>query len=91
MPAPEELIRLRSEDLEWTEIDDEVVVLDLRDSTYLSVNRTGAALWTALAEGSTRSALLARLRERFDVDEAAAERGLDDFLTVVRKRGLLAG
>jgi hypothetical protein len=90
MPA-EELIRLRSEDLEWTEIDDEVVVLDLRDSTYLSVNRTGAALWTALAEGSTRGALLARLRERFDVDEAAAERGLDDFLALVRERGLLAG
>ena len=91
MPASDELIRLRSDDLEWTEIDDEVVVLDLRESTYLSINRTGAAVWTALAEGSTRQALIERLRERFEVDEDAAERGLDDFLAMARERGLLAG
>lgn len=90
MPGTENLIRLRSEDLEWTQIDEEVVVLDLRESAYLSVNRTGAAVWTALVEGATQEALIERLKERFDVDDATARQGLDDFLATARQRGLLA-
>jgi coenzyme PQQ synthesis protein D (PqqD) len=90
MTTPQELIRLRDEDLEWTEIDEEVVVLDLRDSTYLSVNRTGAAVWTALAQGATEEALVEWLKERFDVDEASARQGLAAFLSAARGRGLLA-
>jgi hypothetical protein len=87
----EDLLRLRSEDLEWTEIDDEVVALDLRDSTYLAVNRTGAAVWNALADGTTRSALIESLQGQFDVDAETAAREIDAFLDVARERGLLAG
>jgi hypothetical protein len=90
MAAPEELIRLRATDLEWTEVDDQVVVLDLSDAKYLAVNSTGAAIWPRLAEGATRTALLETLKERFDVGDEDAQRGLDEFLDAARERGLLA-
>ena len=89
MADAQAIIRLRSDDLEWTEIDGEVVVLDLRESKYLSINRTGAAVWTALVEGATRDALLETLQARFDVDQPTAAEGLDAFLDVARERGLL--
>lgn len=83
-------IRLRTDDVEWREADGEVVVLDMRDSTYFAVNRTGAAVWPELVEGATREDLVQRLVDRFDVDEGTAAEDLDRFLGEVRERGLLA-
>jgi hypothetical protein len=41
-------LKLRDADLEWREVEGDLVVLDLRESRYLAINRTGRALWAAL-------------------------------------------
>jgi hypothetical protein len=84
-------LRLRADQIEWRQVEDEVVVLDLRDATYFAVNKTGAALWPSLVEGATREQLLACLTDRFAVEEPAASRDVDAFLKDVGERGLLAG
>jgi hypothetical protein len=84
-----DLLRLRDDKLEWREIDEEIVALDGRTSEYLSVNRSGAALWPLLLAGATRGVLVERLTEAFDVDRATAERDLDAFLEVLSERDLL--
>jgi Coenzyme PQQ synthesis protein D (PqqD) len=84
-----DLLRLRDDKLEWREIDEEIVALDGRTSEYLSVNRSGAALWPLLLAGATRGVLVERLTEAFDVDRATAERDLDAFLEVLSARDLL--
>jgi coenzyme PQQ synthesis protein D (PqqD) len=83
-------VRLRPDDVEWREVEGEVVVLDLRDSTYFAVNETGAAIWPELARGTTREQLVARLVDRFAVDEATASKDLEAFLSALGERGLLA-
>jgi hypothetical protein len=85
-----ESFRLRDAELEWREVEGEIVALDLRESTYLSVNRTGTVLWPRLAAGATRDELIASLTASFDVDEESAGRDLDAFLGALRERGLLA-
>jgi Coenzyme PQQ synthesis protein D (PqqD) len=84
-----DLLRLRDDKLEWREIDEEIVALDGRTSEYLSVNRSGAALWPLLLAGATHGALVERLTEAFDVDRVTAERDLDAFLEVLSARDLL--
>jgi hypothetical protein len=84
-------VRLRTEDLEWREVEGEIVALDLRGSVYLSVNRTATAIWPALLNGATRGELVDRLCEAFDVDRAAAGRDVDAFLDSLRAQDLLAG
>jgi hypothetical protein len=84
-----DVFQLRGEQLEWREIEGEIVALDGRAAEYLAVNRTGAVLWPCLLAGSTREELVARLTESFDVDEASAERDVDAFLETLRERGLL--
>lgn len=86
-----EALRLRTEDIEWTEVEDAVVILDLRDSSYFSLNKTGAALWPVLVEGSTREQLITRLTERFAVDETTASRDVAAFIGSLAEHGLLAG
>jgi hypothetical protein len=82
-------LKLRTDDLEWREVDGEVVVLDVRECRYLAINRTGQVLWKALAEGATRDELIARLVETFDIERARAAGDVDAFTTELESRDLL--
>lgn len=84
------MLKLRPDALTWLEIEGEIVALDQRSSTYLSVNRAGAALWPALQAGATRQELVTRLVERFGLDEASAGRDVDAFVAALDGQDLLA-
>jgi hypothetical protein len=85
-----EVIRLRGDDLDWREVEGEVVVLDVRRSVYVAVNASGAVLWPALADGATREALVDRLVTRYDKDPQDAGVDVDAFVADLRAQGLLA-
>ena len=82
-------LRLRADRLHWLESDDEVVALDEVALVYLNANPSGTLLWQALAEGTTRDALVKRLLAEFEVDEPTARGDFDRFLTELDARGLL--
>ena len=79
----------RSDDLETRSVEDELVLLDLRTQTYLSLNRTGARLWPLMIEGTDRAALVASLRERHNVPVEVAERDVDALVAQLREADLL--
>ena len=83
-------LRLRENDLEWRQVGDEVVALDLSSSTYVSLHAVGAAVWPLLAEGTTWEALVGKVTGEFDVDVGTAERDLRAFVDDLESRGLLA-
>ncbi len=86
----EEVLRIRQgHDLVWREVEDDVIVLDVRSSCYLGVEGSGVLLWRALAEGATRARLRELLVGAFDVDEAVASRDVDTFVDALLARGLL--
>jgi hypothetical protein len=82
-------LRLRPAGLDWREVDGEVVALDTPAERYLAANRTGSVLWAALADGTTRDELVALLLDSYEIDRATAEHDVDDFLTELRRHGLL--
>ena len=84
-------LRLRSDQLHWVETDGEIVALDDRSLQYLSANPTGAVIWQALVEGTTRSDLVRRLVDAFEVDEPVAARDVEAFLAELTKLDLLEG
>ncbi len=87
----ERSFRLRDGELEWREVEGEIVALDLRASTYLSVNRTGTALWPHLTAGASRDELVAALTSRFDVDaEVGGAATSTRSCGALEARGLLA-
>ncbi len=86
---PETRLRLREADVDWREVEGELVVLDLRESRYLAINRTGQVLWTALATGATKDVLIERLIEAFGIDRARAVADVEAFTSELESRGLL--
>ena len=84
------LLTLRTDDLYWREIDDEIVVLEGRGSTYLSVNNSGALLWRMLAHGATRDEVIAALLTAYQLDAVTAAADADRFLDQMHAAGLLA-
>jgi Coenzyme PQQ synthesis protein D (PqqD) len=87
--GPEPTLRLRTEDLDWLPIDQEVVVLDSRRDVYLATNQTGAHLWRALIEGTTRSDLVDVLVRTFGVDRETATTDVGAYLEALDEQGLL--
>lgn len=83
------LFRLKEEAVEWREVEGEIVALDLQRSEYLSINATGAVMWHALTEGATKEALVAKLCERFEVDEEQASSDVAAFVADLEGRNLL--
>jgi hypothetical protein len=90
LQGPEIRLRLRDGDLDWREVEGELVALDLRESRYLAVNRTGQVLWAALADGATPAELVERLVEAFGIERARAKDDVDAFTAELESRGLLA-
>lgn len=83
-------LRLREHDLDWREIDDEIVVLDGERAEYLAVQGSGTLIWRLLRRATTRAALIDALVARYRIDPAQAGTDLDVFLATLTERGLLA-
>jgi hypothetical protein len=81
--------QLRSDELTWREAGDVVVVLDLADSSYLSVGGSGRVLWHRLESGATIEDLVGALVDVFDVDDATARADTLSFVASLTARNLL--
>lgn len=82
-------MKLRSSDLSWHEIDGELIVLDLRSSTYLSTNASGTVLVKQLAEERSQAELARALVEAFGVSQSQANQDVVGFVTELERSGLL--
>lgn len=76
-------------DIDWREIDGEVVILDRREGRYLAVNRSGAILWPALVDGTGEEGLVERLVGRYGIDRERARTDVRAFLDWLTGHGLL--
>lgn len=65
-------VRLRSSELEWREVDGEVLVYDARAERFFALTSTGALLWILLSEGHDTESSAAMLVERTGMDDARA-------------------
>jgi hypothetical protein len=82
------ILKLRTE-LEWRDIEGEVVALDSRTATYLTVNQSGAELWSALASGASRDQLIDLLARKFEIPRDQATADADAFIQMLAGRDML--
>ncbi|MBO1751977.1 PqqD family protein [Actinotalea sp. BY-33] len=83
-------MKLRTEDVTWQEIDGELVILDLAQSSYLTTNKTGAYLANLLLEEQTEESLTAALAAEYELSTESAATDVRAFLEQLREQALLA-
>lgn len=84
-----QVLHLRRVELHWVAVDGEVVILDGGDELYLGTNGSGALLWKALAEGTTRERMIALLVDAFSVGAERAREDVNSFVEELLRRSLL--
>ncbi|HTL28073.1 MAG TPA: PqqD family protein [Tepidisphaeraceae bacterium] len=84
-----DIVKLR-DGVEWRHVDDQILALDNKSSTFFNLNRTGAMLWAALSEGCTREQLADALVAKYKIDSQTARRDVDAYVDMLAKNGLLA-
>lgn len=82
-------LRLRRDEVAWSDLGGEIVILDMRSSTYFAVRNTAASLVTELIEGATEPALVNRLVALYPVSPDVAGADVRDFLAELTSRDLL--
>ena len=82
-------MKLRVDDITWREIDGDLVILDLRSSTYLTANASGTVLMRQLTEERTLAQLIQALVDAFDIPASRAQQDVQTFIDELGACGLL--
>jgi hypothetical protein len=82
-------MKLRVDDITWREIDGDLVILDLRSSTYLTANASGSVLMRQLTEERTLPQLIQALVDAFGIPERRAQQDVQTFVDELGEHGLL--
>ena len=82
-------MKLRADHLTWREIDGDLVILDLRSSTYLTANASGAVLMKELTQDRTDDELVQALVDAFGISRSQAESDVGGFVESLRNGGML--
>ncbi|HZM56677.1 MAG TPA: PqqD family protein [Acidimicrobiales bacterium] len=87
--SQDEKLQLKVDDVVWREVGDELVVLELSTSTYLTLNGTAKYLWESLADGATLDRLIEMLVERYQISNHQARSDTESFLSALADRELI--
>lgn len=84
-----EVLRLRTEGLLWSEVGDEVVLLDITSTTYFTATGAAPFLLEHLAGGATEESLTQRLIERYEVTPDTAKADVAEFIEQLKDHHML--
>ncbi len=87
--TPNEKLQLKVDDLVWREVGDELVVLELSTSTYLTLNGTARCLWERLTDATTVDGLIEMLVDRYRISADQARSDTESFLSELIERELI--
>jgi hypothetical protein len=83
-------LQLKVDDVVWREVEDELVVLELSTSTYVTLNGSAKFLWETLADGSTLDKLVSSLVGRYSISPEQARSDIEAFIAALDERELIA-
>ena len=71
--------------------EDEVVIINLENGNYYSLNGTGSEIWRELESGGSAEAVAAAFVARYESPETAIREGVESFLRDLEEQGLVTG
>jgi hypothetical protein len=82
-------ILARPANLVASEIDGEMVILDIESGHFFQLNQIGSRIWEAIEAPTTMAELCRSMQDRFDVDQKTCRRDVNDFVAQLSQSGLV--
>ena len=79
----------RDERFLTTDLDDEIVMMDIDKGSYYGLNGCGTQIWALLTQPITVGNICHRLTEEFEVSSTQCEKDVIDFLQNLSARDML--
>ncbi len=76
-------------DVMWTQIGDEVAILNSSTGTYFGLDAVGSRIWCLIAQKLSPEQIVATLLAEYEVDEAEVRRDLDELIEKLSQRALI--
>jgi len=76
-------------DLAWRIIENEAVILKIKNTTYYSLDPVGTYIWQQIESSPTFDEILDRLTKDYDVSRERAAEDLDELLSDLREELIL--
>ena len=71
------------------DVEDEVVILGLKDGVYYGLNPVGAFIWGIIQEPKTVAEIKDAVLDEYDVSEEVCKRDLTELLAELSDKGLI--
>ena len=71
------------------DVENEVVILGLKDGVYYGLNPVGAFIWNLIQEPKTVAEIRDAVLEEYDVEKEVCEKDLMELLTELSDKGLV--
>jgi len=84
------LVQRTDSNLIISELDNDLVMMDIESGSYLSLNKTGRIIWKQLVQPTLVADLIKNLVNRFSVDEKTCTEETLDFLNKIAGQKALA-
>jgi hypothetical protein len=80
----------KSREVEWKEIEKQVLLFDLKSSNFYRFNRTGSFVWKNINGKNSFNDLLLKLVQSFEVTKTQAKKDLTEFIKELKEKQLVA-
>ena len=77
------------DEVTWTDLGDEVVILKLDTGIYFGLAQVGASIWISIADGMRREEILESVATQYNAPPDQVERDFDDLIDELSKEGLI--
>ncbi|MCK4798306.1 MAG: PqqD family protein [Spirochaetes bacterium] len=78
-----------TENIAWRNVNDEIVVLNLKSGEYFTLNDVGQVIWTAIADEKNVEEIKMKIIDEYDVSKEKATGDIIQFITGMIEEGLL--
>src|SRR5205823_3881894 len=82
-------VKIDSPQIVHEAIDGEVVVVNFKNGRYYSLEHVAAEVWDAIAQGASVPIIIERLTHRYEGGHAEIARGVNEFVGILLKEGLV--
>lgn len=82
--------QINKQDVVFTPLENEGVILNLRTKYYFTVNDTGLRIWQLLEQGSTTRQIVSAIAEEYDVSEQQCQQDVETLLMGLQSESLIA-